>query len=76
VGLRIWPGSIGAANAAAGLRAGAWQVTVRCTPKNKSSDLAGLHELVYGLAIDVGSTTIAAHLCNLQSGDVVASAAS
>ena len=28
----------------------------------------------YGLAIDVGSTTIAAHLCNLSSGDVVQSA--
>ena len=25
----------------------------------------------YGLAIDIGSTTIAAHLCNLTSGDVV-----
>ena len=28
---------------------------------------------IYGLAIDLGSTTIAAHLCDLQSGDVVAS---
>jgi uncharacterized 2Fe-2S/4Fe-4S cluster protein (DUF4445 family) len=26
----------------------------------------------YGLAIDIGSTTIAAHLCNLTSGEVVA----
>ncbi len=28
----------------------------------------------YGLAVDVGSTTIAAHLCDLLSGEVVASA--
>ena len=35
---------------------------------------AGLHDLSFGLAVDIGSTTIAAHLCNLQSGEVVASA--
>src|SRR5450631_1370714 len=34
----------------------------------------GLRELVYGLAVDIGSTTIAAHLCDLSSGEVVASA--
>ncbi len=28
---------------------------------------------IYGLAIDLGSTTIAAHLCDLQTGEVVAS---
>ena len=28
---------------------------------------------IYGLAVDLGSTTIAAHLCDLQSGQVVAS---
>ena len=28
---------------------------------------------IYGLAVDLGSTTIAAHLCDLQTGDVVAS---
>ena len=28
---------------------------------------------VYGLAVDLGSTTIAAHLCDLQTGEVVAS---
>ncbi len=30
-------------------------------------------EAIYGLAIDLGSTTIAAHLCDLRTGDVVAS---
>jgi len=34
----------------------------------------GFKETVYGLAVDVGSTTIAAHLCDLTSGDVLASA--
>lgn len=29
---------------------------------------------VYGLAVDIGSTTIAAHLCNLQNGRTVSSA--
>ena len=34
---------------------------------------AGFKEHVYGLAIDVGTTTIAGHLCNLETGEVVAS---
>ncbi len=34
----------------------------------------GFRERVYGIAIDVGSTTIAAHLCDLSSGEVVAAA--
>ena len=33
----------------------------------------GFKEHVYGLAIDVGTTTIAGHLCNLETGEVVAS---
>ena len=33
----------------------------------------GFKEHVYGLAVDVGTTTIAGHLCNLESGEVVAS---
>ena len=34
----------------------------------------GFRDHAYGLAIDVGSTTIAAHLCDLSSGEVVESA--
>jgi uncharacterized 2Fe-2S/4Fe-4S cluster protein (DUF4445 family) len=57
------------------LRAGAWQVTVAVHAEKQVIGIwPGLHELAFGLAVDVGSTTIAAHLCNLQSGDVVASA--
>jgi len=33
----------------------------------------GLKERVFGLAFDVGSTTVAAHLCDLASGDVIVS---
>jgi len=35
----------------------------------------GVKQEVYGLAIDLGSTTIAAQLCNLITGEVVATAA-
>ncbi|MDQ7069963.1 MAG: ASKHA domain-containing protein [Rhodobacterales bacterium] len=64
-----------------GLRKGQWQVTV-ALHKGHNDDVAqvieiwpGLHENgLYGLAIDLGSTTIAAHLTNLETGEVVASA--
>ncbi len=57
------------------LRAGSWQVTVAVhAGKQIIGVWPGLHELVYGLAVDIGSTTIAAHLCDLASGEVTASA--
>ncbi|MEH6824799.1 MAG: ASKHA domain-containing protein [Motiliproteus sp.] len=34
-----------------------------------------IKERVFGLAVDLGSTTVAAHLCDLSSGEVVASSA-
>ena len=34
----------------------------------------GFKEKLFGMAVDVGSTTIAAHLCDLTSGEVLASA--
>jgi uncharacterized 2Fe-2S/4Fe-4S cluster protein (DUF4445 family) len=34
----------------------------------------GLHDRAYGIAFDVGSTTVAGHLCDLSTGDVLASA--
>jgi len=34
----------------------------------------GLRERAHGLAVDVGTTTIAVHLCDLASGEVVATA--
>ncbi len=57
------------------LRAGDWKVTVAV--RNDAEIIAawpGLKERFYGVAIDVGSTTVAAHLCDLRNGAVSASA--
>jgi uncharacterized 2Fe-2S/4Fe-4S cluster protein (DUF4445 family) len=57
------------------LRAGKQQVMVRVWNDREVIDIQpGYHEGVYGLAVDVGSTTIAAHLCDLDSGAVLATA--
>jgi uncharacterized 2Fe-2S/4Fe-4S cluster protein (DUF4445 family) len=57
------------------LRAGNWEVTVAVHAGRQVLEIwPGLHEHIYGLAIDIGSTTIAAHLCDLTSGEVAASA--
>ena len=56
------------------LRAGKWRVTVAL--RNGTEVIAvwpGLKEQVAGVAIDVGSTTMSAHLCDMVSGDVLAS---
>jgi uncharacterized 2Fe-2S/4Fe-4S cluster protein (DUF4445 family) len=63
------------------LRKGDWQVTVALhhdhtgAPPRVIEVWPGLHEGgIYGLAIDLGSTTIAAHLADLVDGQVLASA--
>ena len=57
------------------LRQGAWQVTVAVHSASRIIGLwPGFHDSAYGLAVDVGSTTVAAHLCDLSSGEVLASA--
>jgi uncharacterized 2Fe-2S/4Fe-4S cluster protein (DUF4445 family) len=56
------------------LRAGAWKVTVAVHSGNRIIALwPGFHDRAFGLAVDVGSTTIAAHLCDLRTGQVAAS---
>jgi len=66
------------------LRKGDWKVTCAVstgitegTGAQKPAILQvwpGYHETpLYGLAVDLGSTTIAAHLCDLTTGEVVAS---
>ena len=62
------------------LRKGKWQVTVavhHAANSNTGQILEiwpGLHESgIFGLAIDLGSTTIAGHLCDLVTGEVLAS---
>lgn len=62
------------------LRKGKWQITAAVFQDHKAGKgrilevWPGLHEDgIFGLAIDLGSTTIAAHLTDLRSGVVVAS---
>ncbi len=55
------------------LREGGWRVTVAV--HNESTIVAvwpGFRPRVHGIAIDIGSTTIAAHLVNLTAGNVIA----
>ncbi len=62
------------------LRKGKWQVTVALhkdhtdAPARITDIWPGLYDgTLYGLAIDLGSTTIAAHLSDLKTGQVIAS---
>ncbi|WP_425044244.1 ASKHA domain-containing protein [Primorskyibacter sp. S87] len=62
------------------LRKGKWQVTVAVQRDHREGTARiieiwpGLHEQgLFGLAIDLGSTTIAAHLTDLETGEVKAS---
>ena len=56
------------------LREGKWQVTVAIRYGNRIVAVwPGFRDQVFGAAIDVGSTTIAVHLCDLISGEVRAS---
>ena len=62
------------------LRKGNWKVTVAVylgdaqNPPRLVHMWPGFYDgTLYGLAVDLGSTTIAAHLCDLQTGAVLAS---
>jgi uncharacterized 2Fe-2S/4Fe-4S cluster protein (DUF4445 family) len=56
------------------LRKGKWQVTVAIRYGTQIVSVwPGFRDHTYGAAIDVGSTTIAVHLCDLASGEVLAS---
>ena len=57
------------------LRAGGWNVTVAMRHGREIVAIyPGLKELIAGIAVDIGSTTLAAHLCALGDGRVLASA--
>jgi uncharacterized 2Fe-2S/4Fe-4S cluster protein (DUF4445 family) len=59
------------------LRDGKWQVTVAVRAAEEIVAVwPGFRDRLYGVAIDVGSTTVAAHLCDLTNGKVLASAGS
>jgi uncharacterized 2Fe-2S/4Fe-4S cluster protein (DUF4445 family) len=55
------------------LREGQWFVTVAVHQGGRISAIwPGFHDRIFGAAIDIGSTTLAVHLCNLVTGEVVA----
>ena len=60
------------------LRSGDWSVTAAVRGPNGAREIValwpGLRERAHGLAVDIGSTTIAAHLTDLITGEVIASA--
>ena len=57
------------------LREGGWKVTVAVDYLGQVISVnPGFKESLCGLAVDIGSTTVAAHLCNLRTGEVLASA--
>ena len=59
------------------LRDADWQVTVAVHENNEILGAwPGFKDSIYGLAVDVGSTTIAGHLVNLINGEVLSSSGS
>ncbi|HEY9536015.1 MAG TPA: ASKHA domain-containing protein [Kiloniellaceae bacterium] len=56
------------------LRAGNWEVTVAVHRGQVITAIwPGFHDRSFGIAFDIGTTTIAGHLSNLSSGEVIAS---
>lgn len=55
------------------LRAGNWAVTLTLWQNREVIRVeAGYVESLYGFAVDIGSTTIAGYLCDLRTGEVLA----
>lgn len=55
------------------IRAGSWQATVYVWQNREVIRIApGLYDLSLGLAVDVGTTTVAGFLCDLDNGAVLA----
>ncbi|MCC6801752.1 MAG: DUF4445 domain-containing protein [Anaerolineae bacterium] len=60
----------------AALRAGSWGVTVTIWREREVIRVEpGYVESLYGLAVDIGSTTVAGYLCDLLTGEIVATEA-
>jgi len=55
------------------LRAAEWKITVAVTDHEIIAINPGFQDCALGVAIDVGSTTIAAHLCELSTGAILSS---
>ncbi len=57
-------------------RAGKWNVTVSVWDDHEVVRVQpGYAEGAYGLAVDIGTTTVVAHLCDLRTGEVLATEA-
>ncbi len=55
------------------LRDGKWKVTVTLWQEREAIDVRpGYEEGIYGLGVDIGSTTVVGHLCDLRTGQVLA----
>ncbi len=64
--LRTLQAALAAANRAVTVTVYNRQEVVRVQP--------GFHDAIYGMAVDVGTTTLAGHLCHLRTGEVLATA--
>jgi uncharacterized 2Fe-2S/4Fe-4S cluster protein (DUF4445 family) len=54
------------------LREGKWSVTVVLWQDREVIEvLPGYKEGIYGLAVDIGSTTVVGHLCDLRTGEIL-----
>lgn len=61
-------------NLQSALRQGDWKVTVAVHRGLRITAVwPGFKDKAYGIALDIGSTTIAAHLCDLATGEVLES---
>lgn len=57
------------------IREGDWKVTVTVWQDRDAVRVQpGYSEEAYGLAVDIGTTTIAMHLCNLRTGEILSTA--
>ena len=61
------------------LRKGKWAVTVTLWNGEHGSEVIdvqpGYEEGIYGFAVDIGSTTVVGHLCDLRTGEILATEA-
>jgi len=58
------------------MREGKWKVTVVLWQESRVIEVRpGYREGIWGLAVDIGSTTVAAHLSDLQTGELLATQA-
>ncbi len=76
-GVTVAPSALSQLHHAASARDGAMTVAVRGGPHSPAGTVVGAWpgfvDRIVGVAVDLGSTTIAGHLCDLASGEVLAS---